>query len=78
MVRVDCKPFGLGCPVFADIFVGGQAAQRFEPPSIIVGIDEDVEMGCQLGMAVIVIAFDGCLLDCAIRRPRFDNNGFKG
>ena len=46
--------------------VGGQAAQRFEPTGIIVGIDEVVEMGCQLGMAVIVIAFDGCLLDRAI------------
>jgi hypothetical protein len=63
MVRVDCKPLGLGCPDFADVFVGDQAAQRFEPTSIIVGIDEVVEMGCQLGMAVIVIAFDGCLLD---------------
>ena len=78
MVRVDCKPFGLGCPDFADVFVGCQAAQGFEPTGIIVGLDEVAEMGCQLCMAVIVIAFDGCLLDCAIRRPRFDNNGFKG
>ena len=63
MVRVDCKPFRLGCSDFADVFVGCQAAQGLQPSAVIIGVDEVLEMGRQLGMAVIVIAFDCCLLD---------------
>lgn len=66
MVRIECKSFGLDCPYFADVFVGGEAAQRFEPATVIAGIDDVVEMGSQLGMAAVVIALDGCLLDCAV------------
>jgi hypothetical protein len=66
MVRIEYKLLRFGCPDFADVFVGRQASQRFKPTTIVVGIDEVVEMGCQLGMAIIVIAFDGCLLARAI------------
>jgi len=66
MVRVKCKPFGIGCPDFADVFVAGEATQGFEAAAVIVGIGEVVEVRNQLGMAIAMIAFDGSLLDRAV------------
>jgi hypothetical protein len=63
MVRVNYKPFRLICPDFADILVGFEAAQGLEASTKVVCANEVVEVGRQLGMAVIMIAFYRCLLD---------------
>ena len=53
----------LGCPAFADVFVGCESAQGLEPSAVVVGVDEVVEMRGQLGVAVVMIAFDRGFLD---------------
>lgn len=50
-------------PAFADELIGGETAQGFEAAAVITGVDEVGEMGGQLSMAVIMIAFDGGLFD---------------
>jgi hypothetical protein len=40
-----------------------EAAQGLETAAIVVGVDEVVEVGGQLVVAVVVVAFDGRLLD---------------
>ena len=66
MVRVDCKSFRLDYPYFTDVLIGGEATQGFEAVAVIVGIGEVVQVRIQLGMTVVMIAFDGCLLDRAV------------
>jgi hypothetical protein len=63
---VEPKSVWLGCPYFADVFEGCEALKGLQSPSIIVGIDKVVEVRGQLGMAVVMVAFDGGLLDCAV------------
>ncbi len=63
MVWIEVKPVRLGCPYFADVFEGRESLEGLQPPSIIVGIDEVVEMRRELCMAVIMVPFDGGLLD---------------
>jgi hypothetical protein len=38
--RIEFESFWLGGPAFADIFVRREASQSFEPPSVVVGVDE--------------------------------------
>lgn len=66
MVRIQPESFGLVCPAFADVFVRGEAAQSLQATSVIVGADEIVEVGGKLGMAVVMVAFDGRLLDRSV------------
>lgn len=63
---IECELFGFDCPDFADVFEGREALEGFETASIIVGIDGVVEMRRQLRMAVIMVPFDGSLLDRAV------------
>ena len=51
------------CPYFADVFEGREALEGFEPPPIIIGVDEVVKVGVELLMAIVMIAFDGGVLD---------------
>lgn len=60
---VESESFWFFCPYFADVFVGGEALQGFEAFCVVIGIDEVREVLLQLVVAVIVIAFDGRLLD---------------
>jgi hypothetical protein len=55
MLRIEYKPFGLGFPDFADIFVRRQATQCFESPPIVVGVDEIAKVSCKLDMAIIAM-----------------------
>ena len=63
-------------PSFADELIGRQAFEGLEPSSKIVGADEVGEVFSQLIMVVVVEAFDGGVLDCAVHaldlaiRPR--------
>lgn len=65
---VDVKSVGFGCSYFGDVFEGREALEGFEPPPVVVGIDEVVEVGRQLGMAIIMVPFDGGHLDGAQSR----------
>ena len=66
MVRVEFEAVGLICPAFADVFVWSEAAQGLQAPAVIVCVDEVVEVGNELVMAVVMVAFDGCFLDGAV------------
>ena len=56
---IEGKSVWIDCPHFADVFEGREALEGLQPPPIIVGVDEVVEMRSQLGMAVMVVPFDG-------------------
>ena len=43
-----------------------ESPEGLQAATVIVGIDEVVEVGCQLGMAVVMVAFDGRFLDRSI------------
>ena len=57
------KSVWLDCPDFADVFEGCEALEGLEPPPIIICVDEVVEVGGQLGVAVVMVSFDGRFLD---------------
>lgn len=60
---IEGKSVWLGCPYFADVFEGCEALEGLQPPPVIVGVDEVVEMCSELRVAVIMVSFDGSLLD---------------
>ena len=62
---IEVKSVWLDCPDFADVFEGCEALESFEPTPVIVCVDEVVEVGGQLGVAVVMVSFDGRLLDRA-------------
>ena len=63
MSWIKCISVWFGCPHFADVFEGCESLEGLQLPPIIVGVNEVVEMRGQLGMAVIMVSFDGGLLD---------------
>jgi ATP-binding cassette, subfamily C, bacterial len=63
---IEDKSVWLACPDFADVFEGREALERLQPPPIIVGIDEVVEVHCQLRVTVIMVALDGRFLDSSV------------
>ena len=66
MVRIQREAIWLGCPAFADVFVWREATQGLQSAPVIVGVDEVAEVRGQLGMAVVVVAFDGGFLDSPV------------
>lgn len=54
---------GLICPAFADVFIGRETLEGFEPFGEVVGRDEVGEVFAQLVVVLVVEAFDGCFLD---------------
>ena len=63
MERVKLEEFWLIYPDFKDVFVRGESFEGLQPAAKIVGIDKVIEVALELLVAVIVIAFDSCLLD---------------
>ncbi len=63
MDRINPEPPRVRCPLFADKFVGRQALEGLEPTAEVVGSDEVAQALSQLGMIVIMKAFDSGLLD---------------
>jgi hypothetical protein len=51
------------CPCFTDSLVGREAAKGFEATSEIVGGNKVSEMLPELIVRLVMVAFDGCLLD---------------
>lgn len=76
MERISFEPFLFSFPDFADEFVWGEAFERLEPACKIVGGDEVCEVAFEVGVIVVVVAFDGRILDRAVHsldlsvRPR--------
>lgn len=64
---IEVKFVWLGFPHFADAYEWSEALEGLQPASISVGVDKVVEMRSQLGMAVIMVPFDGGLLDRPVR-----------
>ncbi len=63
---INDKPIRLICPDFADVFIGCEALEGFEPPGEVIGHHEAVEMGLQLFMRVVVIPFYSRFLDGSV------------
>lgn len=63
MDRVHPELHGLGCPLFADEFVGLQTLKGLKPAAEVVGFDKVGEVLPQLRMIGIVEAFDGGFFD---------------
>ena len=51
---------------FADKFVWGLAPEGFEPPGEVVGVDEVLQVGSQLVVGLVEVAFDGGVLEGAV------------
>lgn len=63
---IESESFRLVCPCFADGFVRREALERLQPPRKIIGGHKVFEMSRELRMIVIVVPFDGRLLDGAV------------
>src|SRR5271156_316438 len=63
---VECESFGLFCPCFGDELVGRQALEGLQSSGEVVSVDEVCEVGLQLLVCVVVVAFDGRFLDRAV------------
>jgi hypothetical protein len=63
---LELESFGLDCPLLADELVGGEAFEGFEPSGEIVGVEEVGEVAAQLVTVLVMVAFDGRLLDCPV------------
>ncbi len=60
------ESFWLFCPDFTDVFIRREAAERFQAPSVVICVDEVCEMGAQLIVVVIMVAFDGGVFDRSV------------
>ena len=66
MGRIDFESRRLFCPDFADVFVGRETVQGFEPASEVVSIQEVGQMLSQLAMRFVVVTLDRGILDCSV------------
>ena len=66
MERIERELFPLGCPCFADGFVGCEAFEGFEAAAEIVGVDEVGQVASELLVCFVVEAFDGGFLECPV------------
>jgi hypothetical protein len=64
--RVKSESFGLDCPSLADELKGCEASEGLEPSGEVVGVDEVPQMGSQLIVGFIEVAFDGCVFDGSV------------
>ena len=64
--RVKSESFGLDCPSLADELKGCEAPEGFEPSGEVLGVDEVAQVGSQLIVGFIEVAFDGGVLDGAV------------
>ena len=63
---IEFKSLWFDCPSFADELVGCESFEGLQSPSEIVRADEVGEMPAELIMAVVVVAFDGRVLDGSV------------
>ena len=60
---IDDEWIRLICPAFSDELVWCEALECLEPAGKVVSIDEVAEMPSELIVAVVMVAFDGRVLD---------------
>jgi hypothetical protein len=58
--------WGSEVQAFADEFVWGEAFEGLEASGEVVGVDEVLQVGSQLVMGLVELAFDSCVLDGAV------------
>ena len=63
---IEFESFRFVCPYFADVFVRREAAQSFQPSSIIVCSEKVIEVSAQLLMVVVVEAFHRRVFNCSV------------
>lgn len=63
---IEFESFRFFGPDGADVFVGGQSSEGFEPSSQVVGVDEVVEVLTEVLVGFVVEALDGCFLDGSV------------
>ena len=63
---VEDESIRLLCPCLADVFVGCETPQGFQPAAEVVGGEEVGQVGSELVVRVVVIAVDGRLLDGSV------------
>jgi len=63
MDRIELESLGFFCPHFADELEGREALEGLEASAVVVGVDEDAEVGLELLVAVVMVSFDGGFLD---------------
>ena len=66
MEQIELESFRLDCPLLADKLAGRETVERFQPSTVILGVEEVGEMSMQLAVIVVVVAFDGGFLDRAV------------
>jgi hypothetical protein len=64
--RIKFESFRLGSPAIADVFVRREALQGFQPPSVVVGVDEVGKVRFKLIVSIAMIALDRRFLDRAV------------
>ncbi len=60
---IEFESFGFFCPCFHDEFVGCQTLESFEPAGIVICVDEVGEVGFELLMPIVMVAFDNGFFD---------------
>jgi hypothetical protein len=65
-VRVDFESARVFCPDAGGVFLGSEPAQGLQAATVIVGVDEALEMLPQFVVAALVVAFEGGVLDGAV------------
>jgi hypothetical protein len=48
MDRIESESSGFFCPHFADELVGGETFECLQTSPVVVGVDEDAEVGLEL------------------------------
>jgi hypothetical protein len=54
--RIQFESFLLESPAFADVFVRREAFQSFQPPSVVVGVDEVGKVSFELIVSIVMVA----------------------
>ena len=63
---IEFESLWFDCPSFANELVGCESFENLQSPFEIVRADEIGEMPAELIMAVVVVAFDGRVLDGSV------------
>jgi len=66
MDRIESEAIRFCCPGFADVFIGRETLQGFEPTAEVIGSDKISQMGAQLVTCFVVVTVDGGLFEGAV------------
>ncbi len=63
MARFFLEEVRLCLPFFPDELCWREAFEGLEPSGVVVGVDEQIKVSAQLLVVIVMVAFDGGLLD---------------